>query len=233
VTGDFNSDGKTDLIVGAYGYKSNQGRTYLYTFNDGVITGEATSNYFGVSLASGDFNARRYNRPRRRCLGFSANTGRAYIFYNDGSYPTGAASADVIIQGETGLRFGASLTAGDFNADGKTDLAVGARGYSTSTGRAYIFYNDGSYPTGLPLAPMSSSRERQDQDRFGAFSLPVTSTRTARPTLPSVRNSIPPNTGRVYIFYNDGTYPTAAASADSIIQGKRRRCLFWYLTRRR
>jgi hypothetical protein len=69
-------------------------------------------------------------------------------FYNDGSIPgTTAATADVIITGESSSQFGWSLTSGDFNADGKTDLAVGARVYSTNTGRAYIFYNDGSIPT--------------------------------------------------------------------------------------
>jgi hypothetical protein len=44
----------------------------------------------------------------------------------------------------TSNNFGYSLTSGDFNADGKTDLAVGANTYSSSTGRAYLFYNDGS-----------------------------------------------------------------------------------------
>ena len=37
---------------------------------------------------------------------------------------------------------GYSMTAGDFNADGKTDLAVGAYGYSTNTGRTYIYINE-------------------------------------------------------------------------------------------
>jgi hypothetical protein len=44
-------------------------------------------------------------------------------------------------------KFGSSLAAGDFNADGTTDLAVGARSATTNTGRSYIFHQDGSYPT--------------------------------------------------------------------------------------
>ncbi len=65
------------------------------------------------------------------------------MFYNDGSIPTTAVTADVIITGEaTSNYFGFSLTSGDFNVDGKTDLAAGAYGYSSSAGRAYIFITE-------------------------------------------------------------------------------------------
>jgi hypothetical protein len=36
---------------------------------------------------------------------------------------------------------------GDFNADGKTDLAVGAPDYSTSTGRVYLFTSEAAVQT--------------------------------------------------------------------------------------
>jgi hypothetical protein len=151
-TGDFNADGKTDLAVGAW--NSAFGRADIFTSQNGPVTtnvnltGEATSNNFGQSLASGDWNADGRIDLAVGADAYSTNAGRTYIFYNDGSVPTTAATADVIITGETTNNyFGASLTSGDFNADGKTDLAVGAYTYSTSTGRAYLFYNDGSIPT--------------------------------------------------------------------------------------
>ena len=279
-SGDWNSDGKTDLAVGAYGYGSNRGRVYMYTFNDGVITGEATNNAFGYSLASGDFNADGKTDLAVGANAYSTKTGRAYIFYNDGSIPTTAASADVIITGETTSNyFGGSLVSGDWNADGRADLAVSARGYSTSTGRAYIFYNDGSIPTTAATADViitgettavlfgysfssgdfnsdgkidlvvgayqySSSTGRAylfysgsiiTENASGAdviitggaagnaFSRSLTSgdfNADGRVDLAIGANGYSTSTGRAYIFYNDGSIPTTAATADVIITGE-------------
>ena len=43
--------------------------------------------------------------------------------------------------------FGEFFAPGDFNSDGKTDLAVGAYNYSTSTGRVYIFTTEAKITT--------------------------------------------------------------------------------------
>ncbi|MBP5993278.1 MAG: FG-GAP repeat protein, partial [Candidatus Moranbacteria bacterium] len=82
----------------------------------------------------------------------------------DGSIPTTAATADVIITGEaTSNSFGYSLTTGDLNADGKTDLAVGAYGYSTFTGRAYIFMTEAK------VEPQAGVRARGTATIRGTF----------------------------------------------------------------
>ena len=54
--------------------------------------------------------------------------------------------ADVIMTGEaTDNNFGCSVsTAGDVNGDGYADVIVGASGYSSYTGRAYIYYGGAS-----------------------------------------------------------------------------------------
>src|SRR3990167_2469730 len=222
--GDFNADGKTDLAVGAYIYSSNTGRAYIF-YNDGsipttaatadvIITGGATSNYFGYSLTAGDFNADGKTDLAVGAYRYSSHTGRAYIFYNDGSIPTTAATADVILTGEaTDICFGYSLTAGDFNADGKTDLAVGARSYSSFTGRAYIFYNDGSYPAGAATADVTLTGETPS-----SFGYPLASGDFNADGKTDLAVGAASN--RTYIFYNDGSIPTTAATADVIITGE-------------
>ncbi|MEP7162145.1 MAG: FG-GAP repeat protein, partial [Candidatus Moraniibacteriota bacterium] len=115
---------------------------------DVTITGGATFDSFGVSLTAGDFNADGKTDLAVAAYGYSTDTGRAYIFYNDGSIPTTAATADVTITGgATSDTFGYSLTVGDFNADGRVDLAVGATGYSTNTGRTYIIMSEAALVT--------------------------------------------------------------------------------------
>ena len=218
VTGDFNADGKMDLVVGAYGYSTITGRVYMYTFNDGVITGTNTSDAFGRTLAMADINADGKTDLIVGASGYSTSAGRVYIFYGDTSYPTAAASADVTIDGEASSVFGWSLTTGDFNADGEVDLVVGAYGYSTNTGRAYIFYNDGSIPTTAGTADVTITGEATgnyfgyavtagDLNADGETDLAVSAQRYSS------------DTGRAYIFHNDGSIPTTAATADVTITG--------------
>jgi formylmethanofuran dehydrogenase subunit C len=219
-SGDFNADGRTDLAVGAYGYSSNRGRIYMYTFNDGNITGETTSNSFGYSLTSGDFNADGKTDLAVGAWGYSSSTGRAYLFYNDGSIPTTAATADVMVTGETTNNyFGISLTSGDFNADGKTDLAVGATGYSTNTGRTYLFYNDGSIPTTAATADVIITGEATN-NYFGRSLTSGDFNADGKTDLAVGAYGYSTNTGRTYLFYNDGSIPTTAATADVMVTGE-------------
>ncbi|MBP5993277.1 MAG: FG-GAP repeat protein, partial [Candidatus Moranbacteria bacterium] len=226
VATDFNADGKTDLIVGAYGYSTNTGRVYIFYSQNGQvntnksIVGETTTNYFGSAMATGDFNADGKTDLAIGASGYSTDTGRAYIFYNDGSIPTTAATADVIITGETTNNyFGVSLTTGDLNADGKTDLAIGASGYSTDTGRAYIFYNDGSIPTTAATADVIITGEATNNS-FGYSLTTGDLNADGKTDLAAGAYGYSSDTGRAYIFYNDGSIPTTAATADVIITGE-------------
>jgi formylmethanofuran dehydrogenase subunit C len=212
-SGDFNADGKTDLVVGAYGYSSNRGRVYMYTFNDGAIAGETTSNNFGYSLTSGDFNADGKTDLAVGANGYSTSTGRAYLFYNDGSLPTAATGADVIITGEASSQFGVSMTAGDFNADGKTDLIVGATQYSSNTGRAYLFYNDGSIPTTAATADVIITGAANDS--FGGAFAAGDFNFDGKTDVAVLGGGL----AKVFLFYNDGSIPVTSATADVIITG--------------
>lgn len=288
-SGDFNSDGVTDLAIGSYNYTSNTGRVYLF-YNDGstpataasadvIITGETTNNYFGIAMSSGDFNSDGTIDLAVGASRYSNYIGRAYIFYNDGLIPSTAATADVIISGESNSRFGYPMSSGDFNADGRTDLAVGGSGYSSNTGRIHIFYNDGSIPTTAVTADLlingdesfslfgtalgkgdlnsdgktdlivgakrlgadkggvyvfyadnnlPTSTDATDlrivgeniDDYFGGFITTGDFNNDGTIDLVVSATSHSSNTGRAYIFYNDGNIPTTAATADVIITGE-------------
>jgi hypothetical protein len=216
VAGDFNADGKTDLAMTSLYYGSSAGRVYILygsttlaaSIGAGsanvIITGEASSNAFGWSLAAGDFNADGKTDLAVGANTYLSSTGRVYIFYNDGSIPTTAATADVIITGEaTSNEFGYSLTAGDFNGDGKIDLAVGATGYSSYTGRTYIFYSqNGQVNTNKKITGSVYSMVAGDFNSDGKTDLATGD-----------------GLGFVYIYYNDGSYPASSASADVTIYG--------------
>ena len=78
--------------------------------------------------------------------------GNAYIFHCSESGIadkdlSGSDEADSTIVGEAYQdMFGSSLTWGDIDSNGYTDLAVGAYGYNSNQGRTYIFYGS---PSGI------------------------------------------------------------------------------------
>ena len=145
--GDVNGDGYDDIIVSAFVYSSSTGRAYIYygglnmnTVADVIFTGEAINNYFGTSVSSaGDVNGDGYSDVIVGAYGYNNNIGRAYIYYGSSNMDN---TADVVLTGGAASDlFGVSVSsAGDVNGDGYADVMVGASGYSTGTGRAYVYY---------------------------------------------------------------------------------------------
>lgn len=164
---DFNGDGYTDIAAGAPGYENNTGRAYLYLGGMGglatspVVTLEGPASersMFGSALAcAGDVNADGFNDL---VVGApSAPAGRVYVYLGSGRGV--ASTATLSIEGTMGMasRFGAAVAgAGDINADGFSDLVVGAPEYTFGVGRAFVFRGSAS---GLDLTPTSLS------DAFG------------------------------------------------------------------
>ncbi len=147
--GDVNGDGYSDVIVGAYRYGSYAGRAYV--FHGGAAglaptanwtkTGEAAYDEFGYAVASaGDVNGDGYSDVIVGAEGHAYYTGRTYVFH--GSATGLGSSANWTKIGEaSNNNFGSVVaSAGDVNGDGYADVIVGAMGYSSSTGRAYVFH---------------------------------------------------------------------------------------------
>lgn len=158
-TGDFNNDGYADLATGLpYEQVNGQSRAGAVRISYGSATGLRNArietwhqdtidvlgtveagDWFGWSVATGDFNADGYadlavGIPGED-VGTTVDAGAVQILYGSrtGITATGDALWDQNSTGigdsaETGDQFGAALAVGDFNGDGRRDLAIGVPG---------------------------------------------------------------------------------------------------------
>jgi len=158
--GDVNGDGYADVIIGALGYGGNIGRAYIYHGSGTglnatpalTLTGEAGGDYFGSHVATaGDVNGDGYSDVIIGANGYNTNTGRAYVYHGSGAGLN--ATPAITFTGEVSFDYFSSAvgTAGDVNGDGYSDIVIGAYGYATTTGRAYVYHGSG---TGLSATPV-------------------------------------------------------------------------------
>ena len=166
--GDVDGDGLDDLWIGGYGADrggSASGSAWLLygpisgtidlSAADEEIHGSAVDDQLGTEVGAGDIDG-----DGRADLWAGAildgqggrDAGAVFLFYTPVS---GAATlADAILIGEDEEdRLGAAVAAGDVDADGSTDLLVGAwydEPTGTGSGSAFLFYGplSGSYSAG-------------------------------------------------------------------------------------
>jgi hypothetical protein len=204
-TGDFNDDGFDDLAVGAPGkgggavnilYGSSTGLRasgdQQWTQNSSDVNGVAHyGERFGAALAVGDFDGDGFvdlaiGTPSDDVSG-APDAGSVNVLYgsNDGLTAAGdqlwsQATSGINGVPATGDWFGKTLTTGDFNGDGRDDLAIGVQRDAVSgsigtggAGSVNIIYgrSSGLSSIGDQLWTQSSSGvsgDAEGQDAFGA-----------------------------------------------------------------
>ncbi|MFO1470776.1 MAG: FG-GAP-like repeat-containing protein [Turneriella sp.] len=175
---DYNGDGFGDLAIGASwwtdGVSGTDGRIYIFYGSSGgisltlasaanrIIQGVDFDN-LGSTMIAADVNNDGYSDLLAGANGaqntaLTGQVGRVYLFYSSGSgiSQTSSSAATVIFEGENvtpNSTFGSSIVAGDFDADGFTDVGIGAPAYTTNFGRAYMYYGTaGGFAPGTYVA---------------------------------------------------------------------------------
>ena len=156
--GDVNGDGFSDLIVGARNFdngETNEGRAYLYHGSasgvsfvpNWIAEGDQTSAQFGYAVGTaGDVNGDAFADVIVSAYLFDndqTDEGRVFVYYGS---PSGLSSTPswTAESNEAASSFGwSAATAGDVNADGFSDVIVGANLKDGATepdeGRVYIY----------------------------------------------------------------------------------------------
>ncbi len=191
--GDINGDGYSDVIIGAQTYddgaNADEGRAFVYNGSASGLSASPNSTpddanqaaaRFGCSVASaGDVNGDGYSDVIIGAWsydeGATLSEGRAFVYHGSA---TGLPSTPNNTQddaNQAGANFGYSVaTAGDVNADGYSDVIIGAflynDGANTDEGRAFVYHGSA---TGLSASPNNT---QDDANQAGAnFGVSVSS----------------------------------------------------------
>ena len=236
-TGDVNGDGYPDLVTAAYGYNSQQGRSYIF-YSPGssgftgtlsassppagttVISGETgIQGNFGVSITVADYNGDGFSDV---VIGANydatSQQGRAYIFHSAGKSGVtinSASSATTILTGESGTTssFSSYCVSLDGNLDGYDDLACGA---SRPSNKIYYFQSSSNgIATGFVNNLGIVITGENSSDQFGRFLATGDFNGDGFSDIAVTGLAFNSSTGKSYILQNNRNNAFTAGSASS------------------
>lgn len=155
--GDFDGDGLSDSAFGGPYGASYKGRVWIWpggshpeglvsmAQHDHHVSGEANNDVFGWKLAAGDLDGDGDDELIVGSPGYASTdeiTGAAWVLHGpfDADETLSSSGDNARLLGEsTGSLSGSAVAGlGDLDGDGLEDVGVGAPGYSSSTGKAYV-----------------------------------------------------------------------------------------------
>jgi hypothetical protein len=209
-SGDFKGDGNTDFVVGNFPV-FGQHAGYITVFlsdgkgalSPGVNYGSALTSFQFQFVAVGDFNG----DGKLDIAATDAANGGVQIFTGngDGTFTVGSTYPT-----DTGTYSTLGIIAGDFNGDGKTDLAVVNNSGSTN-GDVGVLINNGTggfnpvvnYPTGTTSATLATEITTADVNGDKILDLIV----------PQYGGATPGTTVLILLGKGDGTFPTSQSAS--------------------
>ncbi|HWB20536.1 MAG TPA: FG-GAP repeat protein [Phycisphaerales bacterium] len=173
------------LYGGSQGLKAS-GDQIFNQDTDGIDDSAEANDEFGTMLCTGDFDHNGKDDlaigTPDEAIGASADSGAVEVIYGT-SHGLDAAGSQFFAKGVNGIpgtadggeTFGSAVAAGDFDHNGKDDLAIGASGDDVDghdhAGRVYVLYgaSSGLKTSGLQRWTQNSSGVKDSCDDFDDF----------------------------------------------------------------